>query len=213
MKKQPQFNGWNFTEQRVFVSSTVSSICEGDNNVTWCSVQDNGIYGFNEQGRIIASPAAPPSTKIIYRDSKKRYWIGTNDGLYSYNPLTGDYQLQFKYSCDNFKCMSDDKNGNLYISVYSKGMCSFNPQTKEIKHYSNLNKDSKKGGLCNDWITAMKRDHLGYIWIATNFGISCYDPSKDSFKPYGWDNLLEGVQERCVRPFCFLRRRSSRAAR
>lgn len=193
MKKQPQFNGWNFTEQRVFVSSTVSSICEGDNNVTWCSVQDNGIYGFNEQGRIIASPTAPPSTKIIYRDSKKRYWIGTNDGLYSYNPLTGDYQLQFKYSCDNFKCMSDDKNGNLYISVYSKGMCSFNPQTKEIKHYSNLNKDSKKGGLCNDWITAMKRDHLGYIWIATNFGISCYDPSKDSFKPYGWDNLLEGV--------------------
>ena len=35
-------------------------------------------------------------------------------------------------------------------------------------------------------------DKKGCVWMATSSGVSCYDPQKDNFRPYGWDNLLDG---------------------
>ena len=38
----------------------------------------------------------------------------------------------------------------------------------------------------------MMPDKKGCVWMATSSGVSCYDPQKDNFRPYGWDNLLDG---------------------
>lgn len=189
----PQFLSWRFRSQGIHLSSTISSICEGDGGMTWCTVQGNGVYGFDAKGRVVAHPVSPKAAEMIFRDKSHRYWIGTDDGLYAYDPQTGRSSLQVSFDCDRYNDMTDDGQGNLYLSTFSRGFCKYTPATKELRNYNFTQKDNEKGWLCNNWVMALMADHSGRIWLATSAGVSCYDPKTDSFRPFGWHQLLTGV--------------------
>ena len=189
----PQFQTWKLQYQGTPLSSTITSICEGDGDIVWCTVQGNGVYGFNQNGQIVAHPASPTSAEFIFRDKSRRYWIGTNDALYAYDPKTGQANHKVSFDCDRFNDMTDDGRGNIYLSTYARGFCIYNPQTNELRNLNSNQKDNEKGWLCNNWILNMMPDHSGRIWLATSSGVSCYDPANDSFRSYGWHQLLEGV--------------------
>ena len=191
--RQPQFSTWSFASQGSNIGSTVTSICQGDRGMTWCTVQGNGVFGFDSLGHIAARPQAPASAECIYRDRRKRYWIGTGDALYAYNPLTGQAQHQLTFDCDKLDNMVDDSLGRLYVSVFSKGFLRYDPATREMRHFNSNQKDNQRGWLCNNWIMAMMTDHQGRVWFATSSGVSCYDPVADSFRPMGWHQLLNGT--------------------
>ena len=192
-RQQAQFREWSFPVQGLNVSSTVTSVCEGDRGMTWCTVQGNGVFGFDSLGRIAARPAAPASAESIYRDHQHRYWIGTGNALYAYNPLTGQSQHQLTFDCDKFGAIVGDKEDRLYISIFSKGVLRYDPATKQSRHYTSNQKDQKRGWLCNDWVMSMMNDSKGRMWFATASGVSCYDPEADSFKPFGWHQLLNST--------------------
>ena len=189
----PQFQTWKLQYQGTPLSSTITSICEGDGDIVWCTVQGNGVYGFNQAGHIVAHPACPTSAEFIFRDKSRRYWIGTNDALYAYDPKTGQANRKVSFDCDRFNDMTDDGRGNIFLSTYARGFCIYNPQTNELRNLNSNQKDNEKGWLCNNWILNMMPDHSGRIWLATSSGVSCYDPANDSFRSYGWHLLLEGV--------------------
>ena len=189
-KKQSQFSSWSFSAQGYHISSAITSVCEGDNGMIWCTVQGRGVFGFNHQGRVVAHPVAPPSAEFLYRDSRHRYWIGTNEALYSYDPSTGRSQRQQSFMCDKLNDMTDNGTGNLYVSTYSRGFCAYNIKDQTFRNYLATEKDPKRGWLCNNWILAMMPDHEGRIWMGTSAGLSCYDPKADSFRPFGWDCLF-----------------------
>ena len=190
----PQFRTMSFSTQGMDLGSTVSSICQGDGGMLWVTVQGNGIYGFNRQGRIVTKPASPPNPEFIFRDRQKRYWVGTDDALFAYDPTTGRSQRQVTFDCDKFNDMTSDEAGNIYISTYSRGFCIYNPQTGQLRNYRSADRDSLRGHLCNDWILAMMPDAEGCIWLATSDGLSCYDPKTDSFLSKGWLQQLTGVK-------------------
>ena len=188
-----QFSNWSFQSQGINIGSTISSVCEGDGGIIWCTVQGVGVYGFNSQGRVAAHPQAPEAVEFIFRDQQKRYWVGTVDGLYAYDPLTGRYQQKVTFDCDRFNDMTSDREGRIYISTFSRGFCVYNPQTGNLHNYNFSQKDSIKGELCNNWILGMSSDSQGFIWMATSSGVSCFDPHTDSFRSQGWNSLLDGV--------------------
>ena len=188
------FRSWNFEPQKVNVSSPISSVCEGDGGRIWCTVQGVGVYGFDPDGRIVAHPAAPDAVEILYRDKMNRYWLGTDDGLYAYDPVTGASQLKMTYECDGFRDVTSDAQGRLYLSAFSRGICIYDPATGEMKNYRNVGQDTtKKGHLCNDWVMCLAPDHDGVIWIGTASGVACYDPRTDSFLSHGWNEILSGI--------------------
>ena len=190
---QTAFQSSSFEGQGVRLGSTISSVCEGDGGTTWVTVQGVGIYGFSDKGRVTAHPQAPDATEFIFRDRQHRYWVGTDDGLYSYDPLTGNSQRRFTFDCDRFNDMTSDDEGNIYISTFSRGFCVFNPQTGYKRHFSMSDtNDSIRGRLCNNWILAMQPDSKGRLWMATSSGVACYDPKADTFRPFGWMSLLDG---------------------
>ena len=190
----PQFRTMSFSAQGVDIGSTVSSVCEGDGGMIWVTVQGNGIYGFNRQGRIVSKPACPPNPEFIFRDKQKRYWVGTGDALYAYDPATGRSQKQVIFDCDKFNDMTSDDTGNIYISTYSRGFCIYNPKTGELRNFRSADRDSLRGHICNDWVLAMMPDQKGRIWLATSDGLSCYDPKTDSFLSQGWLQQLTHVK-------------------
>jgi signal transduction histidine kinase/ligand-binding sensor domain-containing protein/DNA-binding response OmpR family regulator len=190
----PQFRTMSFSAQGMDIGSTLSSVCEGDGGMIWVTVQGNGIYGFNREGRIVAKPACPPNPEFIFRDRQKRYWVGTDDALYTYDPTTGRGQKQVTFDCDKFNDMTSDDTGNIYISTYSKGFCIYNPQTGQLRNFRSADRDSLRGHICNDWVLAMMPDRKGRIWLATSDGVSCYDPKTDSFLSEGWLQMLTHVK-------------------
>lgn len=190
----PQFRAMSFSTQGMDLGSTVSSVCEGDGEMLWVTVQGNGIYGFNRQGRIVAKPASPPNPEFLFRDQQKRYWVGTDDALYAYDPMTGRSQKKVTFDCDKFNDMTCDEAGNIYISTYSRGFCIYNPQTGQLRNFRSADRDSLRGHICNDWVLAMMPDPEGHIWLATSDGLSCYDPKTDSFMSQGWLQQLTHVK-------------------
>ncbi len=187
------FNSWNFGHQQIQLGSFITSICEGDNGVTWCTVQNVGVYGFGPDGIIASTPAAPPFVEFIYRDKLERYWLGTNNGLYAYDPLTGKSQLKVTFPCDKINEMTGDSDGNIYFSVFSRGFCSYDTRTGKLKNYSMNVSNEELGQLCNDWILCMTSDYNGMIWMGTSHGVSCFDPKTESFLTQGWLQQLNGV--------------------
>ena len=187
------FNNWSFQSQGISLGSTISSVCEGDDGIVWCTVQGVGIYGFNNRGHVVSHPAAPEAVEFIFRDKQKRFWVGTDDGLFAYDPNTGRYQLKVNYDCDRFSDMTSDDLGRIYISTFSRGFCIYDPQTGSLRNRNFSERDSVKGWLCNNWVMGMSSDSKGYIWMATSSGISCYDPRNDSFRSQGWNSQLDGI--------------------
>ena len=191
--QQPQFAAWSFSAQRYFISSTITSLCQGDNGLTWCTVQGSGVFAFDASGRIVARPTAPAAAEFIYRDRRGQFWIATDEALYRYEPLSGRYQKEIALVADRINAMTDDNEGNLYISTFSRGFCIYNPETGAVKIQNGTDPESPKGRLCNNWVLAMLRDRTGHIWLATSSGVSCYDPTTDSFRSLGFDQLMDGM--------------------
>ena len=188
--KTPQFRAWNFAAQGIRLGSSITSVCEGDEGIVWCTVQGNGVFGFDRQGRVVAHPSAPASAECIFRDRQKRYWLGTGDAVYAYNPLTGQATRQMTFDCDKVNAMTDDAQGNLYVSTFSRGFCIFNPETHVVQTYTAPQETTAPGHLCNNWVMSMITDSRGLIWMATASGVSCFNPKTDDFLTYKWNQLL-----------------------
>ena len=189
-----QFKNWSFAAQNINLGSSITSVCEGEGGITWCTVQGVGIYGFDNRGHVVAHPAAPDAVEFIFRDHMRRYWVGTDDGLYAYNPATGASTLKVSFDCDKFNDMTSDDTGRIYISTFSRGFCVYDPETGELKNYRNEGDDTVKvGHLCNDWVMCMMPDAEGNIWLGTASGVSCFNPRTGSFHTQGWHQLLNGT--------------------
>lgn len=188
-----QFQTWSFQSQNINLGSSITSVCEGD-GIMWCTVQGVGVYGFDSNGRVVAHPKSPDAVEFIFRDRQKRYWIGTDDGLFAYDPQTGASTLKVHFDCDKFNDMTSDSTGNIYISTFSRGFCVYNPQTGSLQNYRNVGEDTTKTGcLCNDWVMCMMPDRQGMIWMGTASGVSCFDPATGSFHSQGWHQQLNGT--------------------
>ena len=192
-QRQQAFSSWSFSAQNYIIGSSVSSIAPGENGETWCTVQNSGVFCFDASGKIIAHPTSPAGTCIIYKDRRGAYWISNGSALYSYNPHTGVYQEKLTFTSAGIYCMTDDNQGNLYISVYSKGLYIYNVESGKVT-VLNMRQRGNKGFLCNDWVRSMAFDHTSHLWIGTSNGVSCLNTKTLSFKDFGWNNILKDRQ-------------------
>ena len=188
-----RFQNWSFEGQGIRLGSTVSSVCEGDDGMVWATVQGVGVYGFNAQGRVVAHPQCPDATEFIFRDRQHRYWLGTDDALFSYDPLTGRSRQCLTFDCDRINDMTAFDHDNIYFSAFGRGFCTYSLQTGSVRNFSmNDAEDPVRGRLCNNWILAMMPDKKGRLWMATSSGVGCYDAKTGTFRPFGWQVLLDG---------------------
>ena len=192
-ERKAQFSSWNFAAQRVEIGTLVSSVAEGSNGITWCTVQSKGVYGFDREGRLVSHPDAPDDVEFIYCDKKQQYWLGTSHAIFSFDPITGERKMLTDFDCDKFNDMTDNGQGTLVFSAFAKGILVYDRNTSAIRHYSMHDEyDPLLGHLPNDWVMQLMPDHEGRIWIGTSNGVSCFDPSTGSFRPFGWNILAEG---------------------
>ncbi|MDP2237065.1 MAG: two-component regulator propeller domain-containing protein [Bacteroidales bacterium] len=123
--------------------------------------------------------------RVIYKDSKKRTWIGTlGEGLtYMYNNtlvfniFKNDAENSSSISSNIIYSVFESKGGVIYIGT-DNGLNVYDEVTATFKHITTAN------GLINDVVYGILEDEENNIWLSTNEGISCYNPSNGSFRNY-----------------------------
>ena len=188
------FTTWRFSSQGYAVGSSVSSIAPADDGDVLCVVLKSGLWRFNHEGRIEGRLRSPDAPTVIFRDRRKRYWLGTENALYEYDPASQTSALAIRDEGWGVNCISDDDDGCLFLANDGKGLTIYDTKTRQSRSFSMYQPDEGKGTLVNNWIRALYYDSRGLLWIGTVSGLGCMSPHDDNFKPLGWDIKFKGNQ-------------------
>ena len=129
----------------------------------------------------------------LCEDSQGRIWIGTSNGLLIFNPdqkVNGSYQFNAyqkirgdRSSLGN-NCVQyiyQDKSGQMWVGTFGGGL------NKVIAGKgSSMSFDifTTEQGLSNDVILSITSDQQHNIWVATERGLSKFNPRSKTFKNY-----------------------------
>ena len=136
---------YNQNDQNSLSSNDISDIIEVNEDQIWISTRDNGISILDVKSdnfTFLNKEKGLNNNFIIssYFDGKETFWIGTSDGLNSYNI----YSKEIQYFSTNdglpnnyiYGILEDDEN-NLWIST-NNGISRFNPASKVFTNFSVL---------------------------------------------------------------------------
>jgi ligand-binding sensor domain-containing protein/signal transduction histidine kinase len=115
----------------------------------------------------------------IFQDRSKRIWVGTNNGLSRYDPISDSFMRYGVTHLPDFPQsyilnITEDTNGELWLSSYDEGVIRLNPNTGEYVEYKH-NKDDPNS-IANNKIMHILVDSRGLYWVSTyGNGISILD--------------------------------------
>jgi ligand-binding sensor domain-containing protein len=142
------------------------------------------------------NPHSLPNNRVysIYFDRDEVLWVSTANGLARYRPQTDDF-ISYRIPesmlrtnrvfTNQFFAANSDNKGNLWVGTRGGGLVKFNPQTEEFRIITQLD------GLPNNVVYAATPDKDDNFWIITNWGLSKYIPSENSFINY---DVTDGIQ-------------------
>jgi len=143
-----------------------------ENNLT--EIEPVNLKGFSEYIRVIKS------------DLSGRIWLGTNNGLFLYDPkknLIKKISLpQNPSSNQEIWDIYTDEDGTLWIGTYANGLLTVNSNTLEVKK---LILDSENDR--SQTVRAVSKDRNGKYWIGTRGGLYIYEKAKGATAFYYHD--------------------------
>ncbi len=147
-------------------------------------------YGNNQKGGHYLNCKA---FTCFFVDHQGKVWLGTNNGLYLYNPTTDSFTgylvsndfLQRKIITMIYQAPSVP--GKLWISVRDKKdnkqyLLLRDIKTGQIEKFTHLASD--KHTLVNDTVSAAFEDKKHRLWLGTESGISLYNDKTKQFTNY-----------------------------
>ncbi|WP_340114607.1 hybrid sensor histidine kinase/response regulator transcription factor [Maribellus mangrovi] len=159
-------------------SNNISSICEDDLGSVYVGSLKGGLVRINKSdGKVepiqsdLHEEKELPVKSLLF-DSKKRLWAGTDGfGLKRLNPQSGlleNYSPNtspFDFSKSKIHSLIEDNGGNVWASVFQKGLYLF-PQAPEIfRHYGyHAFGDNSIGSSCVTSIVGIDNQ----LWVGTD---------------------------------------------
>jgi ligand-binding sensor domain-containing protein/class 3 adenylate cyclase/predicted metal-dependent HD superfamily phosphohydrolase len=125
--------------------------------------------------------------RLIFKDLQNRVWFATSSGELSLLSVkNGEKRITpYKYNAVLLKNSKDYINSicqtspnEFWLGYFGSGLMHYNLKTKQTKTYT------RKNGLPNNSIYAVLKDEKGKLWISTNKGLSCFNPSNQVFVNY-----------------------------
>ncbi len=125
--------------------------------------------------------------KAIIQDSNGFMWFGTRNKLNRYDgksfKIFNCYDPIAQKQNNNISSLFEDKNKHLWVGT-DKGVFLLNPQTGVFTY---MNKQTEEGITMTDWISDIKEDRNGNIWIVVpNQGLFRYIQAAETLKFYAF---------------------------
>ncbi|WP_338239293.1 hybrid sensor histidine kinase/response regulator transcription factor [Persicobacter diffluens] len=120
------------------------------------------------QIRIYPPTATIKNVGIVMEDAQNNLWVGTTSGLFRWN---SHKQQLIQVNSEYISSLVTAKEGNgIYFGTIDKGV----GKVSLLNEWEIILDD--KNGLSSNAIYLMQSDHLGRIWIGTDYGLNAYMP-------------------------------------
>lgn len=138
------------------------------------------------------TPFSSQRITTLFRDSRRRLWIGGEEGLSVFLQQGTEIQkspiLPVSPVTRIFtNCIYGATNGIIWVGT-REGFYCFNEKEKSIKRYTTAN------GLPNNVVYGILEDAFGRLWLSTNRGISCFNPETEKFRNFTESDGLQSNQ-------------------
>lgn len=154
-------------------------------NVYVCQ-ERNGIRRAGWAGRLEGTWLEGNTVIAGAADSQDYLWVGTyNNGACRLNLATGSAYWLPSLKGERIKAFAFDKAGNVYMSVFNKGLRSFIADGSDERVLC-----GGKLQLHNPYINQLMTDREGMIWIGHYYGLDIYDPAYDRLVEVPQDSVL-----------------------
>lgn len=163
-----------------FTSSAFESICEDKEGRLWLGSYEKGILIFDKYEEEVTPFETEAGGLTLFDkhirsllcDRSGHIWIGTEYGLYRYNPTEksldhfnlGDLNQNEPAWCI-VEDLMEDTEGRLWIATWSEGLYMFDRNSNSLKNYKGF--DGNPYTEHNNQIKTVFEDNLGYIWVGT----------------------------------------------
>ncbi|MDL2212624.1 response regulator [Bacteroides sp. OttesenSCG-928-N06] len=169
----------------------LSSLRDSNNNLWFGSINlEIDLFKHKEQRFSRYKVAGKPSPiYCLFEDNRRNIWIGSNNGLEIYNPVTGEKNLLNQSNSDlqanTIRAVSQDKHGNMWIGTLNRGITIYNPLSGEMNHLND------PAIFSNNQINQILKDSQNRMWIATTKGLLFFpDEQTDSYQLFNSKNGL-----------------------
>lgn len=121
----------------------------------------------------------------MLQDRQGFLWFVTEDGLnrfdgYTFKIFKHDARNAASLIHNEIKCVYEDRDGDLWIGTFHRGLVCFDPITQRFTHHQHDPADSTS--LANDIVWDVCEDREGRLWVATGGGLDRLDRSTGSFR-------------------------------
>ncbi|MEO8150358.1 MAG: two-component regulator propeller domain-containing protein [Bacteroidia bacterium] len=127
------------------------------------------------------------SIRDFFIDKKGMLWVITNNYFFQFDPKQKkiimlpqpDKSFSEKPNLFYIK-MLQDKNGDIWIATWGKGLYRYHPQTQEFVNF--IHDQKNKNSLVSDSLKLIIEDKLHRVWIGSeDKGVSLFDSGKNIF--------------------------------
>ena len=181
-KKQFKNYPYNPEDSTLSYLRNLWTICEDHHGTLWLGSTSMNLIRYQRENdsftRYFHHPEDSQSITsgqvwCIDEDREGVLWIGTSTGLNKFKP---DNQTFTHYLVDkSVFVIHEDKQNNLWLSCPPFGLALFNRHTGKAVFYD------QKQGLCNNLIRSIVEDDDGFLWLATEGGVSKFNPQTKEF--------------------------------
>jgi ligand-binding sensor domain-containing protein/signal transduction histidine kinase len=134
--------------------------------------QQAGLHSLGK-GAVIAAYAEDPDT----------LWIGTDRSLNRVDRTTNQVtQVDQPAFARGVSAIAKDPSGNLWFGTTGSGVVRFDPRSGRYTTFAHDASDPRS--LNHNRVTVLRVDRVGSLWVATDFGLSRWEPATEDFSTF-----------------------------
>lgn len=142
----------------------------------------------------------------IFEDKNKNLWIGTDKGIYIFDPVYEKFSFFIDKTTTNIQItdwvsdIQSDLENNIWIVIPNEGLFRYNINLDKLFHYPIGNIETPNQGGNPQCLFIEKS---GMVWVGTNGnGVYLYDKQSDTFSQYLADNNGSSLRGENIYTMC-----------
>jgi ligand-binding sensor domain-containing protein/signal transduction histidine kinase len=158
----------------------------------WSTTKGGAVYRFDTERPRFRSyrhqQAGPQSlgkgaVTAAYMEEPDTLWIGTDRGLNRVDRTTDQVtQVDHPAFARGVSAIAKDGSGHLWFGTNGNGLVRFDPRSGLYLAFAHEASDPRS--LNHNRVTALRVDRGGSLWVATDFGLSRWEPATQDFSTF-----------------------------